>query len=445
MTSTSETQVLIDQMRELLERQSLNSQPGKGIQTAAVMESIGVLPATTHASMLNGQQHQYTHQHHASHMENTHPIFSQSHIKNYDAQLDQRRTGPGGLNVPHQGLYSIPNLGASIDNGANAHYPVIHMPTPMPTSRGLGGEYVTQQEFTSFQKTTTTMLEQILRTLNQPSGGGAESAVTGLSSSQELHHGQQGRPPVKTTPSAEINGSSGIGRPRASTTPPEPSPTTVELYASKGDVNGDRYAGKQAAMNGSTKANVARISVYDEKAYMNSNIDHWIIDTKAFHWKIEDWSNLPRRIKSTVFECGGHSWCIVIRPSSSFHGGAASLFLECANDKSSTRKWPVLAQFTLAMANVNDPATNISGSAFHCFQPFNCNWGFTRFMSLNDLTSKQTDSTSPIIENGKCLVSAFVRVLKLPSGLSDELSATMRASTMRERRPASSRRSEPFA
>lgn len=55
--------------------------------------------------------------------------------------------------------------------------------------------------------------------------------------------------------------------------------------------------------------------------------------------------------------------------------------------------------------------------AHHRFTPEEQDWGFTRFVDLKKLYSPDVSRNRPIIENDETVVSAFVRVLKDPTGV----------------------------
>lgn len=55
--------------------------------------------------------------------------------------------------------------------------------------------------------------------------------------------------------------------------------------------------------------------------------------------------------------------------------------------------------------------------AHHRFTPEEQDWGFTRFVDLKKLFSIDPVKGRPIIENDETLVTAFVRVLKDPTGV----------------------------
>ncbi|KAJ1674837.1 ubiquitin-specific protease ubp15, partial [Spiromyces aspiralis] len=336
----------------------------------------------------------------------------------------------------------------------------------VPVAAGIANDdrYVTKQEFVAFQKSTTALLEQILQklSLNTPatpptgpiiSGGGAADSPSGVGPDVPQQQSTQPPAPSLRPGTATTIGTGDVHRPLRTTTAPSENLTTAPNNSRSNHVDNDKLgnnvpngtAGSHSSNNNNNSNNNNKnnndstcISVLNEDEYLRIHMDRWTIDTTSYHWWISDWSNLPRRAKSPIFSCGGHDWRIVHRPTGSSHSGTASLFLECTNDKTDASKWPVLAQFILTISNVTDPTVSTHGSAFHCFRPLSCNWGFTRFQTVADLTVGSTrDGLPPIIENDRCIISAFIRVLKLPSGINDDI----RQPASQERRPMSARRS----
>ncbi|OMH81499.1 hypothetical protein AX774_g5052 [Zancudomyces culisetae] len=51
-----------------------------------------------------------------------------------------------------------------------------------------------------------------------------------------------------------------------------------------------------------------RVSIFDENAYANAYMENLVSEFKAFHWKIQNWDQLEKRVTSDTFECGGHTW-----------------------------------------------------------------------------------------------------------------------------------------
>lgn len=118
-----------------------------------------------------------------------------------------------------------------------------------------------------------------------------------------------------------------------------------------------------------------------------------------------------------------------------------SVYLDYANPKTAPEGWHACAQFCLAISNPSDPTiqtssreshglrastpfgtgitTDDSADAHHRFVAEECDWGFTRFVDLRKLYTPDTASgkTRPTIENDEVEITAFVRVLKDPTGV----------------------------
>jgi ubiquitin carboxyl-terminal hydrolase 7 len=93
-----------------------------------------------------------------------------------------------------------------------------------------------------------------------------------------------------------------------------------------------------------------------------------------------------------------------------------SVYLNYGDQKAS-EGWHVCAQFCLAISNPNDPTVYIQSQAHHRFTNEEQDWGFTRFVELRKLFSVTDGRSKPIIENDETIITAFVRVLKDPTGV----------------------------
>lgn len=94
-----------------------------------------------------------------------------------------------------------------------------------------------------------------------------------------------------------------------------------------------------------------------------------------------------------------------------------SVYLDYADPKGSPEGWHVCAQFALVISNPNDPTVSSSSQAHHRFTAEEMDWGFTRFNELRKLSLPAEGKNRPIIEGECARVSAFVRVLKDPTGV----------------------------
>lgn len=145
-----------------------------------------------------------------------------------------------------------------------------------------------------------------------------------------------------------------------------------------------------------------------------------IEDFQTQTWRIEKWSSQPKRMVGPEFSCGGHKWRILLFPQGNANGqpnDMVSVYLDYANPKGAPEGWHACAQFALAISNPYDPSIYTVSHAHHRFVNEECDWGFTRFADLRKLHSAHDARGRPTIENDEVEVTAFVRVLKDPTGV----------------------------
>lgn len=142
-------------------------------------------------------------------------------------------------------------------------------------------------------------------------------------------------------------------------------------------------------------------------------------DFQIQSWTIKNWSTQPKRLQGPTFTCGGHQWRILLFPQGNANGtpnDMVSIYLDYANPKGVADGWHACAQFALAISNPQDPSIYTVSHAHHRFVAEECDWGFTRFADLRKLHSAH-ERGRPTIENDEVEVTAFVRVLKDPTGV----------------------------
>lgn len=94
-----------------------------------------------------------------------------------------------------------------------------------------------------------------------------------------------------------------------------------------------------------------------------------------------------------------------------------SVYLDYVADSKSQEGWHVCAQFALVISNPIDPRVYSTSQAHHRFTAEEMDWGFTRFNELRKLMVPGSGQPRPIIEGDTARISAFVRVLKDPTGV----------------------------
>lgn len=140
---------------------------------------------------------------------------------------------------------------------------------------------------------------------------------------------------------------------------------------------------------------------------------------EAYHtWEIRDWRTLTRREHGPVFECGGHPWRVLFFPYGN-NVEHASFYLEQGyEEKKVPEDWYACVQFMLVLWNPNDPSLYLTHTATHRFTADEGDWGFTRFAELRRLFATSWDDRGrPMVENNAANVTAYVRVLKDPTGV----------------------------
>ncbi|GAA5890945.1 hypothetical protein JCM8208_003103 [Rhodotorula glutinis] len=169
-------------------------------------------------------------------------------------------------------------------------------------------------------------------------------------------------------------------------------------------------------------ANQAPVSVEDYEAFAAkhlSDMGEEVDDFQVFRWPLKDYRRMDKKTLSPEFSCGGHKWNILLFPMGNSNGQAndmVSVYLNYGDQKAS-EGWHVCAQFALAISNPGDPTVYIQSQAHHRFTNEEQDWGFTRFVELRKLFSVSEGRSKPIIENDETVITAFVRVLKDPTGV----------------------------
>ncbi|CAG8737552.1 19364_t:CDS:10, partial [Gigaspora margarita] len=142
-----------------------------------------------------------------------------------------------------------------------------------------------------------------------------------------------------------------------------------------------------------------------------------IEDFQHHTWHISNWRGLEKRITGPEFETGGWKWRILLFPQGNNNTDTVSIYLDFADPKGAPAGWHSCVQFALVLWNPHEPTQYISHNAHHRFTAEESDWGFTRFFDLRKLFSPSENRTRPLIENDSCNITAFVRVLKDPTGV----------------------------
>lgn len=153
--------------------------------------------------------------------------------------------------------------------------------------------------------------------------------------------------------------------------------------------------------------------------FMPENPDLETAAETTYTWDIENWRQLPRRSHGPVFDCGGHPWRILFFPAGNNANEAVSFYLEHGfGDEKPPEDWYACVQFMLVLWNPNDPSIYLHHEANHRFTLEEGDWGFTRFAEKNRIfASRFDDKDRPLVEGDGAKMTAYVRVLKDPTGV----------------------------
>lgn len=145
------------------------------------------------------------------------------------------------------------------------------------------------------------------------------------------------------------------------------------------------------------------------------------VESETIHtWDIKEWRNLPKRSHGPVFQCGKDPWRILFFPAGNNASEAVSFYLEQGypEDQKPPENWYACVRFMLVLWNPNDPSIYIHHEANHRFTADEGDWGFTRFAEKNKVFAANFEGKNrPLVENDGAKMTAYVRVLKDPTGV----------------------------
>ncbi|KAK4048743.1 ubiquitin-specific protease ubp15 [Microbotryomycetes sp. JL221] len=198
------------------------------------------------------------------------------------------------------------------------------------------------------------------------------------------------------------------------------------LRARRGTAESDKQERASPPLEDAVPQNAAMdldiVSVEDHDAFAHKHLSEMgeeVEDFQVFSWHIKDYRRQDKRVLSPEFVCAGHKWNILLFPMGNSNGQANDMVSVYLNygDQKAAEGWHVCAQFALAISNPSDPTIYIQSQAHHRFTNEEQDWGFTRFVELRKLFSVSEGRPKPIIENDETIITAYVRVLKDPTGV----------------------------
>ncbi|CAG8434848.1 2439_t:CDS:10 [Funneliformis mosseae] len=162
------------------------------------------------------------------------------------------------------------------------------------------------------------------------------------------------------------------------------------------------------------------IPVTDYEAMANKimpELGQEVEDFKYSTWHISNWRGLEKRITGPEFEAGGWKWRILLFPFGNNNHDSVSIYLDFSDPKGAPLGWHSCVQFALVLWNPEDATQYIVHHAHHRFTAEESDWGFTRFYDLRKLFVPSDNRTRALIDNDSTNITAFVRVLKDPTGV----------------------------
>ncbi|CAG8566428.1 7948_t:CDS:10 [Funneliformis caledonium] len=162
------------------------------------------------------------------------------------------------------------------------------------------------------------------------------------------------------------------------------------------------------------------IPVTDYEAMANKimpELGQEVEDFKYSTWHVSNWRGLEKRITGPEFEAGGWKWRILLFPFGNNNHDSVSIYLDFSDPKGAPLGWHSCVQFALVLWNPEDATQYIVHHAHHRFTAEESDWGFTRFYDLRKLFVPSDNRTRALIDNDSTNITAFVRVLKDPTGV----------------------------
>ncbi|KAJ7924230.1 hypothetical protein B0H13DRAFT_2230059 [Mycena leptocephala] len=183
----------------------------------------------------------------------------------------------------------------------------------------------------------------------------------------------------------------------------------------------DAGAGGNPNMAGPQVATDGVVSVRDRDAaeqYM-PKLDHDVIDSAVFAWRLQNWKKSEKKLTSDEFWCGGHKWRILLFPfgNPTTPNDTVSIYLDYAGPKQAPENWHACVQFALVISNIHDPTVFTASHAQHRFIAEESDWGFTRFSDPDKLLIPQGHNSRPTIEDDAADITVYLRVMDDPTGV----------------------------
>ncbi|CAG8589347.1 42346_t:CDS:10 [Gigaspora margarita] len=164
---------------------------------------------------------------------------------------------------------------------------------------------------------------------------------------------------------------------------------------------------------------MSRLVVTDYENFANrkmQHLDYEVEDFQFYTWNITGWRNLEGEVASPEFVAGGWRWRILLYPLGDNDNDVVSIYLEFADRYIAPNGWHSCAQFAFTLWNPEEPTEFVYSGGHQRFTTESSNWGYTRFCEHRKLFVPLENQTHSLIENDSCNITAFVRIIKDPTG-----------------------------
>jgi ankyrin repeat protein len=162
-----------------------------------------------------------------------------------------------------------------------------------------------------------------------------------------------------------------------------------------------------------------RIYKYGKEQYLEeisssiNNDNHEVLCDGYYEWNIEEWDNLQEEEFSDEFKIHDTKWKMCLYSSNEDKNGFVSLYLK-NEDVENGLSEHVYAKCLLTIRNINDYSCFHSNgeSNFNYYNKCNNSNGWKNFIKRKNLFSLNKQSNKSIIENGKAVIGAYIRIFK---------------------------------
>lgn len=145
---------------------------------------------------------------------------------------------------------------------------------------------------------------------------------------------------------------------------------------------------------------------------------------KTIEWVCDDykgWTKGKQRLLSPELTAHGTRWRFLVFPRGNNQSSQLSLFIQsedCAESRPETTAQAdsdkhLFVEFSLGVANVQDPTVNFFQQAEHCFTPSEIDWGFNLFLPLVEFNDGLRENP-PIVGGNKVRFLAHLRSYRNP-------------------------------